>query len=88
MRDAETHDVLGRQRVDRAAAEADVALAADHGAERAQDRRLAGAVGAEQRGHAAVLDLEIEPVQRLRRAVEGLEALGLQDRRAQRALPR
>ena len=88
VRYSETRDVLRRQRADRTAAKPDVACARDESAKRAQDRRLAGTVGAEHRSHAAVLDLEIDPVQRPNRAIPGLEALRLQNRRAQFALPR
>ena len=69
-------------------AKTNVALAADEAAERPQRRRLAGAVGAEKRGHAALLDGEIEPEQRLRGTVERLEPLHLEDRHAHAALPR
>ena len=88
MRDPQPRDVLGRQRADRAAAKADVASPADEAGERAQDRGLAGAVGAEHRGHAAVFHLEIDAVQRLHRTVPGLETLRFQDRPVQFALPR
>ena len=88
VRDSKTRDVLRRQRADRAAAKPDVARAPDEPAERPQDRRLAGAVGAEHRGHAAVLDLEIDSMQRPRRAVPGLKPLCLQNRPTQFALPR
>ena len=62
--------------------------ATDEAAQRPEDRGLAGAVGAEHRRDAAVVDLEIDPVQRPRLPVPGLEALGFKDRRAQPALPR
>ena len=88
VRDSKARDVLRRQRADRAAAKPDVAGARDESAERPQDRRLAGAIGAEHRGHAAVLDLEIDAMQRARRTVPGLETLRFQDRGAQFALPR
>src|ERR1700727_2860734 len=88
MRDPKTGDVLSRQRPDWAAAKTDVACAADEAAQRPQDRRLAGAVGAEHRGHAAALDLAIDPVQRPRRTVPGFEAPHLKDWRGQFALPR
>jgi hypothetical protein len=88
MRDSQTRDVLSRQRADRTAAKTDIAGAADESAQRPQDRRLAGAVGAEHRRDAAVLDLEIHAMQRPRWAVPGFETLCFQDRRAQFALPR
>ena len=49
-RDAEPHDAVGGQRVDALAVEGDGAAPRPHGAEdRLQRRRLAGAVGADQR---------------------------------------
>ncbi len=88
VRDAETGDVLRRQVADRPPAEANVARAANEPAERSQDRGLAGAVGAEQGRRAAILDREIDPAQRPRLPVPGFEALDVQNRRAQPALPR
>ena len=73
MRDAEPRDVLrrasapiGRPRKSISPSRRIIALSAR------SDRRLAGAVGAEQRRDAAFLDLEIDAVQRLDRAVERL----------------
>ena len=63
--------------VDALVAEGDFALRADQAADRAQRRGLAGAVGAEQRGHAALANREIDAVENLGFAVGGVEALGL-----------
>ena len=68
--------------------EADFALAADHAADGAQRGRLARAIGAEQNCHAAFLDRDIDPVHDFRLAVEGLEAVELEDRRHQCRVPR
>src|ERR1700722_17335046 len=88
VRYTQTRDVLSRQRADRAAAKTDIAGATDESAQGPQDCRLPGAVGAEHRRDAAVLDLEIDAVQRPRRAVPGLKILRYQDGQAQFALPR
>src|SRR5438132_10128221 len=47
--------------------------------DRPERRRLAGAVRADQRHHLAVLDLDRDPLQRLDRAVEGLDVFQLED---------
>ncbi len=88
MRDAEASNGLGRKRPDRLAAKADVALPPDQARERPQGRRLAGAVRSEERGDAPVLDDEVEPEQRLDRAIERRKAPRLEDRLAHAALPR
>ena len=51
--------------IDRLPSKRDLAAGADHAAERAQRRGLAGAVGAEQGRDAAFLQTEIEAVQHL-----------------------
>ena len=60
--------------VDAFAAEADLALRADHAADGAQRGRLAGAVGAEQRGDAALRHREVDAVQHRGLAVAGVQA--------------
>ena len=50
--------------------------------DRAQRRRLAGAVGADQRDDLARVDLERDALERLDRAVEGVDVLDLEDRLA------
>ena len=89
MGDAEPHDVLGRLAVDALAGKADLAgrKPYHHVAEGAQGRGLAGAVGAQERGDAALLDRKRELAQHLRRAVGGVELARLEDRR-HHALPR
>src|ERR1035437_6959550 len=67
MGDAQAHDVLGRAAVDARAAETDLTRGLHHGAERAQRSRLAGAVGAEQRGDRAVLEDKVDAVEHPRR---------------------
>jgi hypothetical protein len=86
--DAEPDDVLGGLAVDPLAVEVDLPAGLDHPAHRAQGRRLARAVGAQDRGDAARLHLEREPVQDLRPPVLRLQPLRLQQRRHQAALPR
>ena len=78
MGDAEADDVLGRHAVDTLAVEDDFALGTDHAADRAQGGGLAGAVGAQQRGHAALADREIDAVEDFGFAIGGVEALGLE----------
>ncbi len=73
MGNAEADDVLRRPAGDRLAIKADLAGGAHHAAERTQHRRLAGAVGAEQCAHAAFVEFETDPEQRLLLAVERLE---------------
>src|SRR5213592_1272715 len=58
--DAEPHQVFRRAPVDALPREADLARRADHAAHRAQRRRLARAVGAQNRGDAALLDGEVD----------------------------
>src|SRR3546814_5080610 len=72
--DAEPDDVLGRAALDGLAGEADLASGTDHAADGAQRRRLAGAVGTQNGGDRALVEVEIEPVQRPRLAVPGFEA--------------
>jgi hypothetical protein len=71
MRDAKTHDVLGGAAGKSVVAEPDLAAAANYAAERAQRRRLTGAVGAEQGDDAALAERKINAVQRLVRPIEG-----------------
>src|SRR5256886_9969448 len=78
--DAEPHQVFRRAPVDALPREADLARRADHAAHRAQRRRLARAVGAENRGDAALLDGEVDAVQHLRPAILRLEPARLEQR--------
>ena len=57
----------------RSAVEFDGAGRAHHVADRAQRGGLAGAVGAEQRGHAAFVEIERETMKRLDLAVIGAQ---------------
>ena len=68
-------------------AEHHLAARAQHAGERAQRRGLAGAVGAEQRRDAALVDLEVEPVQRLQAAVIGAEPAHRKQRLAHFGVP-
>jgi hypothetical protein len=77
MRYAKTRDVLGGAAGKSAVAEPDLAAAANHAAERAQRRRLAGAVGAEQGDDAALAERKIDAVERLVRPVEGAQSPSL-----------
>jgi hypothetical protein len=60
----------------------------DHPADRAQRGRLAGAVGAQDGGDAALLHREAHAVEHVGPAVAGVELVGLQQGRHQRSLPR
>jgi hypothetical protein len=51
----------------------------DHLAQRPQGRRLAGAVGAEEDDHLAVVDREVDVAQHLNLAVAGAEARDLEE---------
>src|SRR4051794_40150163 len=88
MADAQPRDVLGLPAVDAATAEQDFAPDAyPHIADRAQDRGLAGAVGAEQGGDAAFGDGKVDTIDDLRLAIGDREVLELEDR-AHAAVPR
>ena len=63
------------QPVMRLAVEADVAAGSHHAAQRAQHRRLAGAIGPQQGAHLPLVEIEPDPEQRLLLAVERLEAV-------------
>ena len=65
----------------RLAARRDVALGADHAANGAQGGGLARAIGAQQRGHAAFVDQEVDAVQDRVSPYAGVQALGLKQRR-------
>src|SRR5260370_14405093 len=81
MGNAPAHDVRGRPARDALAAEADLTAQAHHAAERAQHRRLAGAIGAQEGAHAPLIEIETDPEQRLLLAVKGVEALHLEHHR-------
>ena len=62
--DAERRDAMGRQPEDRAAVEADVAsVGRVEAAQAVEERRLAGAVRADEADDGAALDVEAEPVE-------------------------
>src|SRR5438045_3004845 len=83
--DAAPHDLVGRQASDVLALEQDGALARLRAAaDGHQQRRLAGAVGADQRDDLAGRNLDIDAMQRLDMAVEGLDARYLQHRPSRR----
>src|SRR5262249_42873925 len=88
MGNAEARDLLGREARDVASAEPEGALPLHHRRDRPQQRRLAGAIGTQQRGDAARLHREVDTVQHLRRTVGGVEAAHLQQRRHHAASPR
>src|SRR5882757_11183498 len=88
MRDAEPHDVFGGAVAERRALEFDRAGGAHHVADRAQRRGLAGAVSAEQRGQAALVESEAEAVKRLHLTVISSEVLDVEHRRHWSLLPR
>ena len=76
-RDAERRDLVGRGVGDVAPVEDHRALVGlDHPADGLQQRRLAGAVGAEQRDDLALVDLEVDVEEHLHVAVEHLQAAG------------
>jgi hypothetical protein len=77
MRDAQAHDVFGRAPLDAFPGEADLALGLHHRAHRAQRGRLAGAVGAEERGNAPLLEREVEAVEHAGVPVGGAQVLDL-----------
>src|SRR5207237_968545 len=78
----------GRPAGERPTVETDVAGRAHETGESAKRRRLAGAVGPEQRGDAALGDAEVETEQRLGVAVIGAKAGGLEQRRGHFSVPR
>src|SRR6202040_1058983 len=73
MGDPEAHDLLSGAAEERLAVEANLAAEPDHSAERAQRCRLAGAVGAEQRYNVALVECEVEAVERLVLPIEGTQ---------------
>jgi hypothetical protein len=73
MRDAAARDVFGLAPVDATAGEADFADRAKEPGNGAQRRRLAGAIGADERRDAAFLQAEAKSMQRLGRTVERAE---------------
>ena len=78
---------LGVDVGERAAVEADDAAVGDaEPADRAQQRRLAGAVRAEQREHLALLHFEADVEEHLHRAVAEVEVVDLQHAGCRRGL--
>jgi predicted short-subunit dehydrogenase-like oxidoreductase (DUF2520 family) len=88
MSDPQTDNVLGGHAAQRLAIELDISGGADHVADRAQRRGLAGTVGAEQRGDAAFVEREFEAVKGLDLAVIGAQILDRQHRAHWSLLPR
>ena len=88
VRDAQPRYVLGSARGHRRSPKVDPPRAADHRADRAQDRGLPRSVGAQQRRHSAVFDQKIDAENDLNCAIERLEGPRLQNRRRHAALPR
>src|SRR5262249_36787705 len=82
MSDAEAGNILDGPAGQRTAAEANVSGDTHRARYRAQRRRLAGPVGAEQRGDAAFGHLKLKPEQHLGGAVESAKPDGLQQRRS------
>ena len=70
VRDAAARNLLGSLAIDAAGVEADFSLRPDHPAHGAQGRGLAGAVGAEDRGDAALVQSKVYAVQDFRLRVE------------------
>ncbi len=88
MGDAEADDVLGGAAGEGGAFEFDRAGRAHHVADRPQRGGLAGAVGPEQRRHAAFAEIEGEAMQRLDLAVIGAQVLYIEHHRHWSLLPR
>ena len=81
LRELEPRDLVGRHAGDVAAGEFNRALAgARIAADRHHQRGFAGAVGADQRDDLALVDLEIDALERHHAAVEGLHAAHRQER--------
>src|SRR4029077_5708205 len=88
VRDAEAHDVLGGLAVDPLAVEAHLPAGLHHAAHRPDRVGLDGYVGPEDRGDAAALHREREPVEHLGPPVLGGQIFRFQQRRHQLSLPR
>src|SRR5207253_9551251 len=65
MGDPKTYNILGGAAEEGLAVKPDLAAEPNHPAERAQCRRLAGSIGAEQRHDVAFVEREIEAVKSL-----------------------
>ena len=88
LRDAQPRDLVRRHVGDVAAVEQDLARAGARPAEdRHHQRRLAGAVGADQRDDLAGVDVEIDALQRLDLAVGGAQRRGSRAGAMQRSRP-
>lgn len=86
--DAELHDIGRGQAADLAAVKADLAgSVADQAGHRAQQRRLAGTIGADHGDGLALLQPHVDAEQRLEIAIERLEAIGFEQRH-QTSIPR
>jgi hypothetical protein len=72
------HDVLGDAALDGLACEAHLAAAAHEPAHRAEQGRLTGAVGTQDRGDAAFRHREADAAQDIRRTVAGMQILDLE----------
>src|SRR5205807_5655872 len=85
LHDAAPHDLVGFKAVEARAFERDLAARArKDAADRAQQRRLAGAVDAEQRDDLSLPHLEVDAVQGLHLAVEDVDVGCDEDRSADR----
>jgi hypothetical protein len=88
VRNAEPHHILGRAAGDRLSVEHHLAGGADHSAQGAERRRLAGAVGAQKCRDATLLDGKIEPVQDLDVTVGSAQITNVEQDRHAAASPR
>ncbi len=88
MGDAAACDLLGPAAIDAIGGKDDLAACTHHAADGAQGRGLAGAVGAEDGGDAALLDREVDAVQDLGLRIERTQIAGLEQRGHQCAVPR
>ena len=87
-RDAVGHHAVRLRAADRTAVEAHhLGRDAQQPHDRFEQRRLAGAVGADQRDDLAGGDLEIDAVERLEIAIAGDQAMGGEQRRAHASIP-
>src|SRR6185295_14981564 len=80
VRDAEPGDRFRPAAAERLAVEEDLAVALDRARDRAERRRLAGAVGAEHGDDLALLDRERDPFERPHLSVARLDVAELKQR--------
>src|SRR6185437_12587879 len=79
MRNPEAGDAVWPEAVERSPGEGDASRATDGAGDRAQRRRLAGAVRAEHRDDRTLLDCERDSMERMNRAVARLDVLELEE---------